>query len=155
MSMIFPMFAGRKYKVDFPSSTHLQPSFFFYHLLIDNPDIHVHISIEITDQFYYCDMLFCDNNLGIALASQAACPLFAKLSLELRNQIYEHVFTTDEATNKDLETAKSQRAWSNLLLTCQRIFAESNGIYRVARTAYWRESTFYVDRLGKNMLIWL
>ncbi|KAM0709750.1 hypothetical protein Q7P35_003790 [Cladosporium inversicolor] len=52
-------------------------------------------------------MLFCDNNLGIALASQAACPLFAKLSLELRNQIYEHVFTTDEATDKDLETAKA------------------------------------------------
>lgn len=100
-------------------------------------------------------MLFCDDSLDIALASQAASPLFAKLSPELRNQIYEYVFTTDEATHKDLETAKSRRPWSDLLLTCQRIFAESNGIYRVARTAYWRESTFYVDRLGKNMLIWL
>ena len=100
-------------------------------------------------------MLFCDDSLDIALASQAASPLFAKLSPELRNQVYEYVFTTDEATHKDLETAKSQRPWSDLLLTCQRIFAESNGIYRVARTAYWRESTFYVDRLGKNMLIWL
>lgn len=78
-------------------------------------------------------MLFCDNNLGIALASQAACPLFAKLSLELRNQIYEHVFTTDEATDKDLETAKASEHGATCYLLAN--------VYSLSRTASteWHE----------------
>ena len=84
----------------------------------------------------------------------SACPLFAILPPEIRNQIYEYVFTTDSSTHRNLVTAKYNRPWSNLLLTCQRVFFESNGIYRTARITYWSGTTFYVNRTRKFMFIW-
>lgn len=70
----------------------------------------------------------------MALASQAACPLFQKLPPEVRNQIYEYAFTTNKSRHKALVTAAIKRPDNNFLLTCQRVFAEANGIYQVART---------------------
>jgi hypothetical protein len=87
--------------------------------------------------------------LDMACASQSACPLFAKLPPELRNNIYEYVFTTDGLTDKDLVTAKSRRPRSDLIYTCQRVFAEAQRIFEKARTDYWRYSTFYVKRERK------
>lgn len=91
-----------------------------------------------------------DGDPKMALASQAACPLFEKLPPEIRNKIYECVFTSQASTRRNLFTAVRKRPWSNLLLTCQRIFAEANGIYELARTSYWRENTFYFDILRNN-----
>jgi hypothetical protein len=51
-------------------------------------------------------------------------------------------------------TAKMKRPWSDLLLTCQRIFAETKGIYEVARTSYWRENIFYVNRVTTTRSTW-
>jgi hypothetical protein len=87
-------------------------------------------------------------------ASQSACPLFAKLLPELRNRIYGYVFATDESTHKDLATAVSKRPWSNLLLTCQRVFGETNRIYQEARIASWTLSTFYLRRMRTERLTW-
>lgn len=84
------------------------------------------------------------------MASQDECPLLEKLPPELRNQIYEYVFTSERSLRRNLYTATMKRPWCNLLLTCQRIFAETKGIYEVARTSYWRENTFYVDRLRRT-----
>ena len=90
----------------------------------------------------------------MSCASQSACPLFAKLPPELRNHIYGYVFTMDESKHKDLATAKANRPWSNLLLTCQRVFCETNRIYKDARIAYWTHSTFYLHRWKAERLIW-
>lgn len=87
-----------------------------------------------------------DGHLNMLLASQTDCPLLTKLPPELRNRIYEYVFTTDESMHKDLVAARAQGPPSDLLLTCQRVFAETTGIYQVARTSYWRDTTFYVNR---------
>ena len=91
-----------------------------------------------------------NRDLKMVMASQAECPLLDKLPPELRNQIYEYVFTSERSARRNLYTAKMQRPWSNLLLTCQRIFAETKGMYEVARTSYWRENTFYVDRMRRT-----
>lgn len=90
----------------------------------------------------------------MALASQAACPLFQQLPPEVRNQIYEYAFTTYKSRHKALVTAAIKRPDNNFLITCQRGFAEANGIYQVARTTYWEKSTFYLDRLSKDMYTW-
>lgn len=92
-----------------------------------------------------------DGGLDMALASKAAYPLLETLPPELRNQIYEYVFTSERSTRRDIYAAVRKRPLSNLLLTCQRMFAEANGIYELAQTSYWRENTFYIDLLGKNM----
>jgi len=85
----------------------------------------------------------------MALASQAACPFLERLPSEVRNQIYEYAFTTDKFRHKALVTATFKRPESNLLLTCQRVFVEASGMFEVARTAYWKMSTFYVNLLSK------
>ena len=95
-----------------------------------------------------------DRRLNMALASQATCPFFEKLPPELRNQIYEYVFTTEKSRHKALVTATFKRPESNVLLTCQRVFVEASGMFEVARTAYWKKSTFYVDLLSKDMNRW-
>lgn len=95
-----------------------------------------------------------DRRLNMALASQAACPFFEKLAPELRNQICEYVFTPGKSRHKALVTATFKLPESNFLLPCQRVFVEANGIFEVARTAYWKRSTFYVDLLSKGMNTW-
>lgn len=100
-------------------------------------------------------MPFRKDRLTMALASQAACPFFERLPPEVRNQIYEYAFTTDKSRHKALVTATFKRPESNLLLTCQRVFVEASGMFEVARTAYWKKSTFYVDLLSKDMYRWL
>jgi hypothetical protein len=95
-----------------------------------------------------------DGDLDMVMASQAECPLLAKLPPELRNHIYEYVFTSERSSRQNLYTATMSRPWSNLILTCQRIFAETKGIYEVARTSYWGENTFYVNRLRENLSTW-
>ena len=99
-------------------------------------------------------MPFRKDRLTMALASQAACPFFEKLPPEVRNQIYEYAFTTEKSRHKALVTAAFKRPESNLLLTCQRIFVEASGMFEVARTAYWKKSTFNVDLLSKDMYKW-
>jgi hypothetical protein len=95
-----------------------------------------------------------NGDLKMATVSQAECPLFEKLPPELRNQIYEYVFTSERPLRSNLYTANMKRPWSDLLLTCQRIFAETKGIYEVARTSYWRENIFYVDRVTTTRSTW-
>lgn len=95
-----------------------------------------------------------DRRLNIASASQAVCPFFEKLPPELRNQIYEYVFTPEKSRHRALVTATFKRPESNFLLPCQRVFVEANCIFEVARTSYWKRSTFYVDLLSKDMSKW-
>ena len=99
-------------------------------------------SANIDAQIKLITMPFRKDRLKMASASQAACPLFQKLPSEVRNQIYEYAFTTDKSRHKALVTAAIKRPDNNFSLTCQRVFAEANGIYQVARTTYWKKSTF-------------
>jgi hypothetical protein len=86
-----------------------------------------------------------DNNLAAEMALQKQCPLFEKLPAEILNEIYEYAFTTDDSSpRKDL--ANLERPCISLLLTCQRAFAESLPIYEAARTAFWTQNTFCINR---------
>jgi hypothetical protein len=76
----------------------------------------------------------------MTLAFQAVCLLIANLPPELRNQIYEYVFTTDKSTHRNLVTAKAEQPWSNVLFTCKCIFAEARGIFNVPGTPAALES---------------
>jgi hypothetical protein len=95
-------------------------------------------------------MPVCDNNLAAEMALQEQSPLFGKLPPEIRNDIFEYVFTTGgSSSHKDL--AKPERPCIDLLFTCQRVFAESSSVYDSARTAFWAENTFYISRRIKDL----
>ena len=111
-------------------------------------------STKIGTHFTPFAMPFRREHLEMDLASQDTCTIFAKLPPELRNQIYEYAFTTDRSKHKALVTAPFKGPENNLLLTCQRIFVEASGIFEVARTAYWKKTTFYINLLSKDMYRW-
>lgn len=115
-------------------------------LTIDYLGILVEVTINICYRTATIAMPCLDDHPSMPLASQTECPFLTMLPPELGDQIYGYVFTTDESTPKDLVTARAQGPSSDLRLTCQRVFAETNGIYQSARTAYWSRTTFYVNR---------
>jgi hypothetical protein len=86
-----------------------------------------------------------DGNLAVRMDLQAQCPFFEKLPPEIRNEIYEYVFTTNDPSSRQ-NLAKIERPCLTLLLTSQRIFAESSTIYESVRTAFWTESIFHIHR---------
>lgn len=87
-----------------------------------------------------------DGNLTLGIALQNECPLFEKLPQELRDQIYEYVFTTTNDSSIHRNLATTERPFSNLLLTCQRMFNETSQIYEIARTQFWTENIFIIDK---------
>jgi hypothetical protein len=80
--------------------------------------------------------------------TQDDCPLF-RLAAETRNEIYALVFTIGTAeTNEDgsIDLNEHTVVPSNALLrTCQQIYNESRGLYRVAYHDYPATHTFVID----------
>ncbi|KAH9826327.1 putative RNA binding protein [Teratosphaeria destructans] len=71
---------------------------------------------------------------------------FLRLVAELRNQIYQLVFTAD--IDSDLEEVDLIHAHppaaGGLLLTCRQINSEAKGIYKHNLRAYWLNTHFYI-----------
>ncbi|KAK5130528.1 hypothetical protein LTR08_001958 [Meristemomyces frigidus] len=79
---------------------------------------------------------------SVTVASDS-CPLL-KLAAELRNDIYEMAFTSDDddGVGVDLETAAGPS--KALLLTCRQIYNEARIIHKQAHQRYWQQSLFVV-----------
>ncbi|KAK4619601.1 hypothetical protein CLAFUW4_11275 [Fulvia fulva] len=63
---------------------------------------------------------------------------------ELRNTIYELVFTSDNADGK-VDVRDASPPPKALLLTCKQVYNETRRIHRDAHRKYWKETTFVLD----------
>lgn len=82
-------------------------------------------------------------SLALPAEEQNDCPIF-KLPPELRNDIYELAFTPDDDEMNADGTICMDRATlpsKDIVVTCQRIYLESKGLYRKACQEYC-ESVF-------------
>jgi len=79
---------------------------------------------------------------------QPQSPLF-RLPPELRNNIYELVFSPAEVEEVELTSAKSHAPSAALTLACKRINSEACGLYKAASQTYWSSITFTLS--GRNV----
>ncbi|KAK5744148.1 hypothetical protein LTR17_002178 [Elasticomyces elasticus] len=70
-------------------------------------------------------------------------PTLLTIAPELRNTIYELVFTADAGPVKLLEASPPEKA---LLQVCRQTLDEAAGLYVAAFRSYWRGTTFTIRR---------
>lgn len=73
---------------------------------------------------------------------------FEMLPAEIRIEIYELVFTTNDTADVDLMEAIAPN--KALLLTCRQIEGEAKLIYRKAYRDFWRTSKFFLNVSGRQ-----
>lgn len=67
---------------------------------------------------------------------------------ELRNYIYELMFSAPDATEVDLFEAKPPP--KSLLLTCRQVYNEAAALYRAAYRSFWTESDFVMKDVANS-----
>ncbi|GIZ42828.1 hypothetical protein CKM354_000608200 [Cercospora kikuchii] len=82
---------------------------------------------------------------SVPAISQDDCSFLEKLPAELRNEIYELVFTSDDDDFEGwVELEDAEPPSRALLWTCQQIKTEATQIYEEACSKYWTETSFRV-----------
>lgn len=72
-----------------------------------------------------------------------SCCRLLKLPPELRDRIYDLVFTTDTTSKIDLLTASPPS--KSFILTCHQVNVEASAIYKAAYQTFWTTTRFIVD----------
>lgn len=86
--------------------------------------------------------------------NQSNCPLF-KLPQELRDQIYELVYTAETKDDGTIMLNATKPPTKDLGLTCQRLHVESYGLFKTAYRQYW-DHEFSIDLVnGQNPAKWM
>ncbi|KAF7188534.1 hypothetical protein HII31_10196 [Pseudocercospora fuligena] len=91
----------------------------------------------------------------LSTPSQDPCYLQEKLPAELRNEIYELVFTTGtpESTQGNgpatVDLFHATPPSKALTLTCRQFHAEAHDMYKTAYQSYWKTTSFTVN--GNSM----
>ena len=78
-------------------------------------------------------------------SATSSCRLL-ELPAELRNQIYELAFTTDQDSEGKVDLFAGKAPTKSLLLTCRQIHSEAHGIYNTAYRRFWKESDFVASQ---------
>lgn len=96
-----------------------------------------------------------ETNPTIGSSSREAtlpCPLLDELPPELRNTIYQLVFTSSNSTDTEdstIDLTKPSAPSKALSMTCRRVYNEAAKVYKNAYRAYWTSNKFRLYRTDK------
>lgn len=87
------------------------------------------------------------NSTTLSKDTTPPCLLLDDLPAELRNNIYEYFFATDDNGDDTIDLGALYHAPSkNILLTCRQVYEEAGQLYQEAYRTYWTNNKFRVHR---------
>ena len=79
------------------------------------------------------------------------CALLKKLPAELRNQIYELVFSPNHRKDDSVELRDATPPEGSLTRSCRQIYREASAMYRRAYRDYWTTTPFKMEHTTEEL----